>query len=82
MKIFGIISLTLFTLGYIPQIYKLAKSKHADGISVPLWIMLILGHVTGFIYVSHINDKILMLVYGFGFIASAIVLAQIYSKRC
>ncbi|MFC1666345.1 lipid-A-disaccharide synthase N-terminal domain-containing protein [Candidatus Omnitrophota bacterium] len=81
MKIFALTSMVLFTLCFIPQIILTYRSKNASGLSPVLWIMVVLGHLTGLIYMIHLRDMILIATYFIGLISSSMIVAGYYRYR-
>lgn len=81
MKIFGIISMVLFAVCFIPQIMRTYRTRIVSGISPVLWIMVVFGHLTGLIYTLYLKDGILVASYSIGLVLSSIVLAGYYRYR-
>ena len=81
MKFFGIVSMALFIICFIPQIMLTYKSKNVSGMSPVLWIMVVVGYLTGLIYTIYVKDAVLIATYLIGFILSAIVLFGYYRYR-
>jgi len=74
MYIFGLLSVILFTFCFIPQIVSILKTKNVSGLSLWLWIMVVLGHLTALIYCIYIRDLILIVSYLMGLILSSLTL--------
>ncbi|NQS88975.1 hypothetical protein HQ584_04215 [Patescibacteria group bacterium] len=74
MHIIGIISATLFTFCFIPQIIAIMKTKETAGISLWLWIIVVFAHASGLIYVISLKSAILMVSYSIGLVLSSITL--------
>ena len=70
MRLFGIVSMLLFTLCFVPQIIAILKTKNVSGISLWLWIMVVIGYVTGLFYVMSLKAPILIATYSIGLILS------------
>ena len=81
MHIFGLISATLFTLCFIPQIVAILKTKETAGISLSLWVIVILAHTAGLLYVISLQSTILTISYSIGLILSATTLILIIYCR-
>lgn len=64
----------LFVTCFIPQIIFLLKTKIIAGISISLWVMVVVGYLTGLIYVISLKDMILIGTYSVGLILSGITL--------
>lgn len=77
MKIFEIfVSIVgiLMSFGYYPQAYKIWKSKSAEDISLPMYIIMSLGSSVWFVYGVILKDFTLMSGFVFGVIGSILVL--------
>ncbi|MFC1667629.1 SemiSWEET family transporter [Candidatus Omnitrophota bacterium] len=70
MKFLGISSMLLFAFCFVPQIISILKTKNVSGISLGLWIMVVVGHLTGLFYVVSVKAPILIATYSMGFILS------------
>ena len=83
MHIFGLISMFLFALCFIPQLMAILRTKNVSGLSLGLWIMVVLGHLTGLIYVIPLKAPILIASYSIGFILSlfTLILVLYYRKN-
>lgn len=78
MKIFGIASMLLFVLCFLPQIVKTVKTRDVSGLSLGLWIMVVTGYLTGLIYVCSVRDGVLIATYFAGLWLSVIELGLIF----
>jgi len=81
MHILGIISMLLFTFCFVPQIVAIVRTKNVSGLSLWLWIMVILGHATGLGYVISIKKPILITSYSIGLTLSILTLNLIIYYR-
>ena len=81
MSIFGIISMGLFILCFIPQIRLTYKTKNVAGMSPGLWMMVVLGYLTGLIYTISVGDVVLVATYLVGLVLSAVILAGYFRYR-
>ncbi|PIU42458.1 MAG: hypothetical protein COS99_00145, partial [Candidatus Omnitrophica bacterium CG07_land_8_20_14_0_80_42_15] len=45
MRVLGVISTLLFTFCFIPQIIAILKTKNVSGISLWLWVFVVLGYL-------------------------------------
>jgi MtN3 and saliva related transmembrane protein len=73
MKIFQIfvtIMGTVMSIGYFPQAYKIFKSKSAENISIPTFIIFSIGTLTWLIYGTLIHDITIILGFVIGVIGS------------
>lgn len=57
-SILGIIGNILLVTAYLPQISKIIKHKHADDLSLLMWINYLIGDLLLLIYAVHQNDAI------------------------
>jgi len=82
MHTLGVISMVLFTSCFIPQIIAILKTGNVSGISVWLWIMVVLGYITGLFYVIWREEPILAISYAIGLILALLTLALVlYCRR-
>ena len=49
-EIVGLTAAFLTTSAFIPQVYKIYKEKNADGISLTMYIILLIGVILWFVY--------------------------------
>jgi len=49
-EIIGIIAASLTTSGFIPQVYKIYKEKNAKGVSLTMYLILIIGVLLWLVY--------------------------------
>lgn len=83
MEILGIISLLLFAFCFVPQIIAIIRTKNVSGLSLWLWIMVVLGHACGLIYVIYLKDVIIIISYSIGLVLSFTTLVLIiYHRYC
>ncbi len=82
MHVFGIISTILFSFCFVPQVVKILRTKEVLGISVVMWWVVAIAHLTGFLYVVSLKEIILIISYGTGlvFSTSTLVLVIYYRK--
>lgn len=73
----------LMSFGYYPQAYKIWKSKSAEDISLPMYIIMSFGSSVWFIYGVILKDFTIMSGFVFGVIGSILVLilTLIYRNR-
>lgn len=57
-SILGIIGNILLVTAYLPQISKIIKHKHADDLSLLMWINYLIGDFLLLVYAVHQNDAI------------------------
>ena len=70
MHIFGVISIILFAVCFVPQIVKIIRTKEVQGISVIMWWAVVIAHLTGLFYVVSLRGVILIISYGTGLVLS------------
>ncbi|MBK8809012.1 MAG: SemiSWEET transporter [Bacteroidales bacterium] len=56
IEIIGILAATLTTTSFIPQAYKIIKTKNTDGISLSMYIFFSLGVLLWLIYGIFLNN--------------------------
>ena len=49
-EVIGLSAAFLTTSAFIPQVYKIYKEKNADGISLTMYIILLIGVILWFVY--------------------------------
>ena len=81
IRVLGIISLILFTTCYIPQIIVILRTENISGISVWLWIMVVVGYATGLCYVIWLKEPVLVVNYALGFILALTTLFLVAYHR-
>ena len=83
IEIFAVVMGILMSLGYYPQAYKIFKTKSADDISIPSFVIFSFGTLAWFIYGIYLNNLTIMVSFILGVIGSWLVLllALFYKKR-
>jgi len=82
LEIIGIIAAILTTSGFIPQVYKSFKTKNVDGVSITMYIVLLVGMLFWLYYGILINSfsiKLANIVSGL-LILLLIILKFIFKK--
>ena len=74
MIIFGLIGTIILTFAGVPQLVKVIRQGHAQGISPSMILMWVLGLGGMFIYVAAEGQFLLSLNYGLNFVISAVIL--------
>lgn len=71
------------TVGYFPQIIRIFRTKSAEDISIPCWIMWVLSSVADLLYYIHISDLWLIVsgIVNLACVASIFILTIVYHKR-
>ena len=49
-EVIGLLAAFLTTSAFVPQVYKIYKEKNADGISLTMYIILLIGVILWLIY--------------------------------
>ena len=66
MKWLGIVSMVCFTLSYAPQLSQTYRTRNVEGISTAYWVIVIIGYVSGLLYIAPLRDPLLLLTYSLG----------------
>lgn len=70
------------TVGYVPQVRKLAKTRSADGLSLSSWLLWILSSAVSMLYVLVVvHDTALLVVSSMHLAFCTIIAAQILRYR-
>ncbi len=83
LEIIGIIAAILTTSGFIPQVYKSFKTKNVDGVSITMYIVLLIGMLFWLYYGILINSfsiKLANIVSGI-LVLTLIVFRVLYKKK-
>lgn len=64
----------LMSLGYYPQAYRIWKTKSAEDISIPSFIIFSVGTASWFAYGWYLHDPIILSSFGLGVIGSWMIL--------
>jgi len=80
-QILGYTATTIFSLMYIPQIWKTIKMKSIDDVSLPMFIMGFIGNVVALCYATIIKQPPLQIKYIIALIAIGIYLTIYYKIR-
>jgi len=81
MHTLGVISMILFTSCYIPQIIAIIRTKNVSGISTCLWVMVVIGFITGLFYVIWLKTPVLTISYILGLFLSLTTLFLVIYYR-
>jgi len=60
-EIIGLIAAVLTTSAFVPQVFKIWKSKSVDDLSLPMYIIFFIGIVLWLIYGIHLNSLAMIL---------------------
>jgi len=82
VKYFGVFGALLFTSAYIPQIFHLFKVKNSKGISIPAWLVWLIGAIILLIYAIYLRDIVFLILTWLEtiFLITIIILALRYKK--
>jgi MtN3 and saliva related transmembrane protein len=83
LEIIGIIAAILTTSGFIPQVYKSFKTKNVDGVSITMYIVLLVGMLFWLYYGILINSfsiKLANIVSGI-LVVTLIIFRILYKKK-
>lgn len=74
MQYIGFLAATLTTIAFIPQVWKIYKTKHTKDLSIYLLILLISGVTCWFIYGILLNDYPMIIANFFTLILNIYIL--------
>ena len=77
MHVVGIISMTLFAFCYIPQIISIIRTKNVSGISLWLWIIIVIAYIAALLYAIWLKALILIIGYIVGLTLSFVILVLV-----
>ena len=77
IEIIGLTAACLTTISFLPQVYKIWKYKSSDGISLSMYIFMLLGVILWFLYGILIGSISVMLA---NLIAAILQIIIIYYK--
>ena len=60
-EIIGLIAAVLTTSAFVPQVYKTWKSKSAEGLSLTMYLVLLIGVILWLVYGIHIHSLAMIL---------------------
>ena len=83
VEIIGLIGAVLTTSGFVPQVYKTLKTKTVEGVSLTMYLVLLLGMIFWLVYGLYIDSFAIILaniVSGL-LVAIMIVFRIIYNNR-
>ncbi len=76
ITIIGMIAAACTTIAFIPQVYKIYRTKHARDLSLPMYIIFSAGVLLWLIYGLMINSLPVILANGITFISCIYILAM------
>ena len=83
LEIIGVIAAVLTTSGFVPQVYKSFKTKNVTGISITMYIVLLIGMMFWLYYgilIESFSIKLANIVSGI-LVISLIVLRILYRNK-
>lgn len=81
ITLIGMLAAICTTIAFIPQVYKLYKTKHARDLSLPMYILFSVGVLLWLIYGIIINSLPVILANGITFILCLYILAMMVKYR-
>jgi MtN3 and saliva related transmembrane protein len=60
-EIIGLIAAVLTTASFVPQVYKIWRSKSAENLSLTMYIVFFIGIVLWLVYGIHLNSLAMIL---------------------
>jgi MtN3 and saliva related transmembrane protein len=73
-ELIGFLGVFLINLAYLPQLYKTIKTKKARDISVPFYILILLGIVAYLVYAVLIENVVYMVSNTVGLISPILMI--------
>lgn len=80
-QILGYLATTIFSLMYIPQIWKTIKTGKIDDVSLPMFIMGFIGNIIALCYATMINQAPLQIKYVIALLAIGFYLIVYYKIK-
>jgi len=77
----GMLAAICTTIAFIPQVYKIYKTKHARDLSLPMYILFSVGVLLWLVYGIIINSLPVILANGITFILCLYILAMMVKYR-
>ncbi len=77
----GMLAAVCTTIAFIPQVYKIYRTKHTRDLSLPMYIIFSTGVLLWFIYGIMIKSLPVILANGITLILSMYILAMIVKYR-
>ena len=81
VTLIGMLAAICTTIAFIPQVYKIYKTKHARDLSLPMYIIFAVGVLLWLIYGIIINSLPVILANGITFILCLYILAMMVKYR-
>jgi len=76
-EIIGLAAALCTTIAFVPQVYKTWKSKSADSLSLPMYVLFFIGIILWLVYGIHLNSLAIILANS---ITSVLTLSLIVFK--
>lgn len=82
-NMFGWIANLLFSICYIPQIYRTYKLKKVKDVSLWQWILQLVGYIAALVFAVSISNLILIIGYSCGLFwtLTFLILYSIYKRK-
>jgi len=80
-EIIGLIAAVLTTSAFVPQVYKTWKSKTAEGLSLTMYLVFLIGVILWLVYGIHIHSLAMILANSVtGFLAMLLIIFKLRFK--
>lgn len=80
-EIIGLIAAVLTTSAFVPQVYKTWKSKTAEGLSLTMYLVFLIGVILWLVYGIHIHSLAMILANSVtGFLAMLLIIFKLRYK--
>ncbi len=81
ITLIGLLAAACTTIAFIPQAYKVYKTKHTHDLSLPMYTIFAIGVLLWLIYGIMINNLPIILANGITFISCIYILAMIAKHK-
>lgn len=81
MEWLGVVSMVCFTACYLPQLARTFKTRNVEGVSTVYWLIVVLGYVTGLVYIQPLGDWVLLVTYSVGFACALAMVLGCFAFR-
>jgi len=81
VTIVGMLAAICTTIAFIPQVYKIYKTKHARDLSVPMYILFSVGVLLWLLYGITIRSLPMILANGITFISCLYILVMMVKYK-
>ncbi|MDP3732040.1 MAG: SemiSWEET transporter [Candidatus Omnitrophota bacterium] len=81
VTIIGMLAAICTTIAFIPQVYKIYKTKHARDLSLPMYVLFSVGVLLWLVYGIIINSLPVILANGITFISCVYILVMMVKYK-